>query len=213
MSKDMKVFLGLAAVVIIALFASSVFDASSAERRAIRWETEAGVRLQARRGVEANLALMADAYETLVGETLTLRDSVKATSDLMAEAQLEAGRRADSLVARVEEVAGDSVATVAWADSLVVAHREEVRAVETRLAVTMTMNEALWRRIEQSDAIIEQHIEANALLRMEITAWQNASASWSDAYRAGFLQRIVDNLELVAVSAGTGAVACLIWCG
>lgn len=213
MSKDMKVFLGLAAVVIIALFASSVFDASSAERRAIRWETEAGVRLQARRGVEAYLALMADAYETLVGETLTLRDSVKATSDLMAEAQLEAGRRADSLVARVEEVAGDSVATVAWADSLVVAHREEVRAVETRLAVTMTMNEALWRRIEQSDAIIEQHIEANALLRMEITAWQNASASWSDAYRAGFLQRIVDNLELVAVSAGTGAVACLIWCG
>ncbi len=212
MSTRAEVLWGLVAVVMIALFTSSVFDASSAERRAIRWETEAGVRLQARRGVEANLALMADAYETLVGETLTLRDSVKATSDLMAEAQLDAGRRADSLVARIDSVAGDSVATIAWADSLVLAHREEVRAVETRLAVTMTMNEALWRRIEQSDAIIEQHIEANALLRMEITAWQNASTAWSDAYRAGFLQRIVDNLELVAVSAGTGAVACLVFC-
>ncbi len=212
MSKDMKVFLGLVAVVMIALFTSSVFDASSAERRAIRWEAEAGMRLQARRGVEANLALMADAYEELVGETLTLRDSVKATSDLMAEAQLEAGRRADSLVARVEEVAGDSVATVAWADSLVVAHREEVRAVETRLAVTMTMNEALWRRIEQSDAIIEQHIEANALLRMEIEAWQNASGSWQDAYRAGWLSRIADNPKLVVVSVAAGIGLCVAFC-
>ena len=212
MSKDMKVFLGLVAVVMIALFTSSVFDASSAERRAIRWETEAGMRLQARRGVEANYAVLDVEYQKVVSENVVLRELVDDTNEEMSVVQLEAGQRIDSLMARVEEVAGDSVATIAWADSLVTAHGEETYSLEVRLSAALTYIEHDDEQHIKDAALDFLHAQADDLLHMEITAWQNASASWSDAYRAGFLQRIVDNIELVAVSAGTGAVACLVFC-
>ncbi len=212
MSQDMKVFLGLVAVVMIALFTSSVFDASSAERRAIRWETEAGMRLQARRGVEANYAVLDVEYQKVVSENVVLRELVDDTNEEMSVVQLEAGQRIDSLMARVEEVAGDSVATIAWADSLVTAHGEETYSLEVRLSAALTYIEHDDEQHIKDAALDFLHAQADDLLHMEITAWQNASASWSDAYRAGFLQRIVDNIELVAVSAGTGAVACLVFC-
>ncbi len=212
MNQALKWILPIAAVFFIIALARAQFSMAGAERDAIHREGVAeGFRRQ-RAISEPMLAAEMERYAEQSVEMYDLRDSVdKAVAGAVRE-RLRASALADTLVSHVEAVAGDSVAVIALVDSLVVAHEDEVYALETRLGVTMTLNEALWRRIEQGDAIIEQHISMNELLRMEITAWEKTSASWQRAYRAGFLQRIVDNLELVAVSAGTGAVACLVFC-
>ncbi len=212
MSTRAEVLWGIVAVVMIALFTSSVFDASSAERRAIRWETEAGMRLQARRGVEANYAVLDVEYQKVVSENVVLRELVDDTNEEMSVVQLEAGQRIDSLVARVEEVAGDSVATIAWADSLVTAHGEETYSLEVRLSAALTYIEHDDEQHIKDAALDFLHAQADELLHMQIVALENASGSWQDAYRAGWLSRIADNPKLVVVSVAAGIGLCVAFC-
>ncbi len=212
MNQALKWILPIAAFLFIAMLARAQFNASGAELRATRWEGVADARLQQRRGVEANYAVLDAEFQKVVAENVELRELVDDTNEVMSAVQLEAGQRIDSLVARVEEVAGDSVATVAWADSLVTAHNEETHSLEVRLSAALTYIEHDDEQHIKDAALDFIHAQADELLHMEIEAWQNTSGSWQDAYRAGWLSRLADNPKLVVVSASVGAVVCLVWC-
>ena len=212
MSQALKWILPIAAFLVVVALAQAQFRLAEGERDALH---EQGIAEGFRRQRAITEPLLAAEMERFAEQAVvvrTLTDSVdKAVRGAVRERR-RASALAATLVSHVEAVAGDSVAIILLVDSITVAHADEVHALETRLSVTMTLNAALFRRIEQGDTIIEQHVAANELLRMEITAWERTSAAWSRAARPGFFLRLKQDVGMVAGGVAVGAVACLAFC-
>ncbi len=212
MSQHMKWVLPILAFLVIAGLAQAQFRLAEGERDALH---EQGIAEGFRRQRAISEPMLAAEMERFAEQAVvvrTLTDSVAVAVRGAVRERRRASTLAATLVGHVEAVAGDSVAVVALVDSITVAHADVIHALEVRLSVTMTLNDALFRRIDQADAIIEQHIAANELLRMEITAWEQTSAAWQRAARPGFFLRLKQDAGLVTVGAGVGVLACLAFC-
>ena len=198
--------LGGLIVCLVLAIALGVMRVRQADAKAAASQAVADDAARERVAVEAVLADMAAGYEALTDTVEVLRDSVDATMATMGRVYREAGARTDSLIARIEEVAGDSVATVAWADSLVASHAEETHALEAQLSVSLTLNDTYARGLARADAILAQQLDANELLRMEVTALRQTVAAWQAVARPGLWVEIRDHAALIGGALGLGTI-------
>lgn len=207
MNQALKWLLPIIAFLIIAKLAQAQFRLAEGERDALH---EQGIAEGFRRQRAITEPLLAAEMERFAEQAVvvrTLTDSVaKAVRGAVRERR-RASVLAATLRGRVEAVAGDSAAIILLVDSITVAHADEVHALETRLSVTMTLNAALFRRIEQGDAIIERHFQVNELLRLEVEAWKSTAEQWQRAARPGFFLRLKQDAGLVAGGVAVGAIA------
>jgi|TARA_R110000824_G_scaffold54292_2_gene149848 hypothetical protein len=154
-----------------------------------------------REASEEMFSALADQYDAQGDSLGDLHDAVEEATEEARALRVESRITSGILMGQVEEVAGDYEATVAWADSLSAAHKDEVYALEVSLSAIKTENAVLWKRVEFADSVLAISIEVNATLREEVAEWRNAYESTSES----IWSKMRDDAELMGTAVLIGA--------
>jgi hypothetical protein len=207
MSRPVNALIFVCLTVALVSFAFALNSRNAARDAALIHTGERDQLTILRVGAEDSLAAVMERY-TAQGLALeSLSEAVDAARATARSEGRKASALADTLVSRVEAVAGDSTAVVALVDSIVVAKDQEIFALEVQLSVVLTENAALWERETLGKEVITGLEATVRALHLELTAANNRGDAWEKAASPGFALKWGSRSGLIAAGVGLAILA------